>query len=234
YLIGPASNDTIYGYRGKPSAPYRDHLHRMLGDEVEWAVRLADILGLRAAPIGRLPPCGVHGLTRHLCQQLDLDPPQSFVECFRDGCLQATDLFPDRYYWWVTADGRRHGKPQPGTLKFPKGAILPLEICANSFVLGCTRLGYLDDILKLRDRFAPSLALRMLSISFDWNLGGGDPLEELLRVFNSRKSRRGQAPFHPASQVLAKIRRYWRRRPTVLSWLILGGELNPRYEYIEA
>lgn len=233
YLIGPSSSDTIYGYRGAASAPYREQLHRMLNDEADWALRLTDMLGLPASPLERLPQRGAHGLTRHFCERLDLAAPLSFVECFGDGRLQATGLFPEHFYWWVMPDGRRHDTPRPGAVQFPKGAILPLEICANSFVLGCTRLGYLDEILQLRDRFAPWLKLSMLSISFDWSWGDVEPLQELLRLFNARKKKRGQSPFRPNGQALAKISRYWRRRPSVVSWMILGGELKPRYEYIE-
>ena len=141
-------------------------------------------------------------------QRLALDPPDAT-------CQRAPDA------------------PVDGAVKFPKGTILPLEIAANGWVLGCTRFSYLDAILELRDRFAPEQPLPLLSISFDWQFDGIDPLDEMLRIYNARKQRRGQPGYEAAPDALGAIRRYWRTRPTPLSWLILGGHLQPRFDYME-
>ncbi len=234
YLLGPSTNETLGSLsRQGLSSVYTDHLAAMLSAEKEWAEGLADQVGLRPLALDDWPKGDCHAITRTFAMMLNLGPVRHFSDLYRSGELQQTNAFPTEMYWHLDSHGRREESGSSGTMKFPRGMALPLELAANGYILACTSLPYLNRVLEQRDRHLKGVTLRLLRVTFDWRLDEVDPIRQLVEAFRARKQKRNQAVPVLDTSTLDAIHSYWKQRPTLISWLVLGGSLKPQLELLE-
>lgn len=223
-LVGRGTQSMIYGMNSSPQLIKL--ICDFLNEEKEWADRLGDCLGVKNDY--ELPKCEtVLDLAENL-NRTDI-PIQSFVDLFRYRQPLIKEDLPERYFWEIDFEEgtRKPCRELNGKDVIPKGVALPLEIAARGWALGCTHIGYLENVLTLRDRYLPGLPVKIYHISFDWELES-DPVEFLLETFRERKRCRKQKTpdFGDAGE---KISSYWRNRPTSVSADILGGNLRPSF-----
>jgi hypothetical protein len=149
---------------------------------------------------------------------------------------------PNTYFWEVHPSwgGRTEVealRPLDGsTFVVPRGKILPLELMARGWELGCTNLSYIGEVVQLRNQFCPGLPIRLVKVKFNWILPGRDPLQKLTDQFMEKKKQRLLGKNQPLSslgplkkEVVALTdlaRQYWKSRPSVISYLMLGGDLG--------
>jgi hypothetical protein len=220
----------------------------MLREEVDWATSVAQLLGLQVPTIN-LHLGNVKGVTSQLSELLIPSPPpiQSFMAIFKKELPKLWGIFGPEEFWRITPAGGRY--PLERTLYreegpnssvdtiVPRGRILPLELAMRGWEIGCTNLPYIQDAVRLRNWRLPTLPLRVVKVKFNWTLpGNADPLEKLKEKFLEKKRQRLSLVGNPMSQLDAleaevstlalHARKYWRERPSVISYLILGGELG--------
>ena len=223
-LVGGPTQQMIFGMRD--SSPLVDLVSDLLHQEISWAERLGDWLGID----GRceLPESGSVLEIAESLNTTDI-PVKSFVELFlNEKPLTKKDL-PSSYFWEIDFNEgtRKACSSSNGRPVIPKGIALPLEIAARGWALGCTHLGYLQKVLQLRDRYYPGLPVIIYHINFDWEIDP-DPIDFLLDIFKERKRKRNQnvPDFNGEGEM---IKGYWRNRPTSASFSVLGGRLRPSF-----
>ncbi len=244
YLSGPRTDITIAS--GREHQTLAVLLKQMMLEEADWATKVCEYGGytdgvMRGRGVkDKLEACEVDNpldLTRQVAGWNGTNGRLgSFLEMNRQESPQLVGVLPDDHYWVVDNNGirRPYDRRVPlsrGDTLLPKGRALPLEVAVKGAVLGFTNLGYLDDTLELRDRFVPNLPLKTVQIAFDWRVDF-DPIEPLWQEFKARKIARGQEVTKPEAE-LGVIGDYWRRRPTTISHMIMGGEVNPSLTYRE-
>ncbi len=238
YLAGGSdmSEQTLY------SQDRNEHvlsaLEPLFVEEQQWAKRLGGLLGIPTQADDLLFRAGhgsVRGAAQALASTLGLPEIQSEMKLFEgEGCLSRSSL-PANYFWDIR-DGRRTPlvEASVGGVVVPKGKALPLEFALRGWELGCTNLPYLDETLHIRDRYFKGVPLKIVRVLFDWDCAAA--LEALLVELESRKRKRslrtGQ-PFNPATlehvyQLGKEAEAYWRTRPSVITYLMLGGALRAR------
>lgn len=223
-LVGAGTQRMICGLSSSPQLIKM--VFSLLKEEKDWADRLGDWLGIKNDY--ELPECeNILDLAERL-NRTDI-PIGSFVDLFRDESPLIKEELPERYFWEVDF---KEGTRKPceelnGKDVIPKGLALPLEIAARGWALGCTHIGYLKDVLKLRDYYFPGLPVKIYHISFNWEMEN-DPIYFLLEAFKEKKRRRKQniPDFGDSGE---KISSYWRNRPTSVSAAVLGGNLCPSF-----
>ncbi len=223
-LVGAGTQRMIYGLSSSPQLMKLVTL--MLKEEKDWAERLGDWLGVKKDY--ELPECeDVLELAENL-NQTDI-PIRSFVDLFRDKPPLIKEGLPERYFWEIDFNEgtRKPCQGLNGKDVIPKGVALPLEIAARGWALGCTHIGYLKEVLRLRDHYFPGLPVKIYHISFDWEMEK-DPIEFLLDAFKEKKKRRKQSipDFKDNGE---RISSYWKNRPTSVSAAVLGGNLRPSF-----
>lgn len=237
YLVGPTGGISFVSERRNRTLAEKST--EMLLSEVEWARRVAEMLGkpdaiARAEEIERSlrKPNNVYESSSILLDQQGTPGNISgLVQLFKEDPVRLATKLPANYYWLVTGEGYRteyDGHLPAGAMLVPKGKALPLELAAKGLTLGYTNLGYLEKIRELRDQFVPDLPISLLQIQFDWDLDGENPLDLLAALYKEKRASGGKDSYVDP-EMLARAKEYWRGRPTSISWLILGGNLNPTF-----
>jgi len=242
YLVGPRTSYIIANERARNMANL--FVKEMLETEINWARNLRELSGKEQPQIMPAISGDVYKATRQLadCHNLS-DEIHSLVKHFTDNPVRLASVLPEEYYWRITDDYRRiNATETKNGILVPKGKILPLEYATRGWTLGCTGLSYLFEVLKVRDLFIPNLKVKILKISFNWQLDE-NPFDLLAEVYKKRKLEQAQKRGTEYKDELSEISRrsrvtkiisdYWSGRPTSLSYLILGGNLNPSFEYLE-
>jgi len=236
YIAGPKTTQTIFSTEHDKSV--QGFISQLLDDECRWYSRIAESFDVRPAYTAKegLFNAGPLEVSRRLAGEMNMDGKEinSVVELFLQEPLLIKKVLPTPYFWSIGKDGCRYpctslSGSDPVT---PKAAALVLEFAARGHTLGCTSLGYLSEVIELRDKYFRGMKLKLLYVKFNWTFTGVDPYEKLLSEFCSRKKLRGE-PIPSFDDALPVIQNYWRGRPTVLGWLHLGGELSPSCEEIE-
>ncbi|MFP4022753.1 MAG: hypothetical protein ACLFTS_02815 [Candidatus Paceibacterota bacterium] len=223
-LVGKTTKRTIFGMVNDPQL--LELVKEILCEELAWSERLGDWLG-----VGGRYEIPKNGNLLELAEDLNPTdiPVKSFVELFRESLPLVYKELPKSYFWEIKPDD---GTRMPcaglnGNIVIPKGKALPLELAARGWALACTCLGYLDDVVALRDGYFPGLPIKIYYIDFDWKIEP-DPVNFLLESFKEKKKKRGQKipDFNGAEDSLND---YWKKRPTSISSKVLGGKLRPSF-----
>ncbi|MEK7175212.1 MAG: hypothetical protein AAB693_00175, partial [Patescibacteria group bacterium] len=151
----------------------------------------------------------------------------SFSGFFQDSTPKLWKYFPSEYFWEIGPWGRAEvGASNRTGIIIPKGKIIPLEIAARGYELGCTNLPYLDEVVKLRDQFIKDLPIKIVRVNFNWTFPDSiHPFEKLIDSFTARERNKKEAM--EEVKILAEVvKKYWEGRPSVVSYLILGGSLG--------
>ncbi len=244
YLSGPDNSQTIKGVNKDRAVV--GLMQRILTTELDWSKSLQEWNGNSDHRF-------VDELRRTIERSASLDQmwitpeafgmPQNFTtmtELFAGDGAKLTDRIPSSYYWFIDRDGQRFQyNGQKGGTVIPKGEILPLELSALGYTIGCTALPYLGETLNLRSRFCSGLPIKILSVNFAWDqaqllmdgvlnayLNGAGP-----RNKRSIPGSRRQIEQYVLEENIPEIVRYWQRKVTTLSYLVHGGNLNPTVNY---
>lgn len=237
FLSGPPTWETIYSMR-RDQTVIRLTLD-ILREEWDWATRLAEMAGrtVPSFPFSRALPVEVGEIVREFAEG---QMTSSVLEFFRDHPTELRNCLPPEWFWYLDSTGCKYrhselncrGLSRDACTLVPKGPALMLEDLARGVLPACTGMAYLDEVVKLRDQYIPGLAVRVLFVKFDW-CSASMPLNLLAEAFTSRKRERAAArgeEFVSFSFDYAPLEEYWRGRPTSISHLLLGGELNPFFE----
>jgi hypothetical protein len=230
YLVGPKTDTTIYSQNACPLLGRL--VPALLQREVTWAGRIAQWSGLTPPQDLCWPAENIRRLAHACAEIVGIESVQSFFELFRASPPWLYAHLPDHLFWHVTPTGTRLHAYAPRAFPVPRGRTLILEIAARGWVLGCTHLPYVQDVLHLRDHYLPGLIIRLLLIAFDWDIADYNPMHTVLAVHNHQRKRRGKLPLDGSTAALAAIEAYWRKRPSSISYHILGGRLNPRFQLV--
>ena len=236
YLAGPNTSQTIHSERHNP------HIAGLMKDllirEANWARTVGKALGMEVEANYRADQW-TNALQK--CQTLDdiyhtigqthgVDRTQGSIDFFSINPPLLVDQLGKQCYWSIDKFGHRyeHSQHSDGVI-VPKGQVLILELCAKGFVLAYTGLGYLDKQVELRNRRVPGLQLNLLQISFAWSLFP-EPVSELVNGFAQKKATQNEN-VDISTEDVGRIQTYWEGRPTSISNSILGGDLNPSFNY---
>ena len=229
-LLGPVTRDTIWKLDSDPELTSK--VIEMLDREREWAMQLREWAGLEPVECPAVPQAGIKGLSDWSNGLFAPTQMVSMYEWFRDSpAVTATEL-PEDYYWYFTKDGLREREPGAGRFAAPRAHSLILEFAARGWVFGCTKLSYMQEVLKLRDQYLPGLPLRFLHISFSWT-PEFDPLQVQLERSRASRISRGKKPFELSQEDEQGFRNYNRHRLSSISAYILKGELSPLFQLIK-
>lgn len=244
YIAGPKTHKTLKSEINNTKLV--DLTKEMLMEEATWATKVADWIGnSNGVYKGQQIQEVIKGNSTSIkdiltfvanCDGLSADEILNFSDKFKFNTSNLTDYLPKNYYWNIDSGGNRHefvntnNKSESRNI-LPKGRALPLEICARGDTLAFTGLSYLDQVIDLRDRYIPSLKLKLLQIHFNWEINP-DPIETMWNIFEKKKKGRSQSIDKPINE-LQDIKDYWSQRPTSVSYSILGGNLNPIITFIE-
>src|SRR3989344_543254 len=137
-------------------------------------------------------------------------------------------------YLWTLNDGFRWPGTSAKGVVVPKGRALPIEFALRGWELGCTSMPYIEETLKIRNAYFKGVPIKLVRIAFDWDVPARIMPTFLERYEKRKRNRAGRTgrAFNPeeitkAKQLCDQAENYWRRRPSVLAYLLLGGELNP-------
>lgn len=235
YISGPKTTRTIFSAESDKSI--QEFTGQLLDEEQRWYSKVVEMLGMPCRNIAHsFPGIGPLEVSRQLAGDLALDGDdiRSAVRWFSEEPLVTRNILPPSYFWNIGEDGERHQctSLNGNSIITPKAAALVIEFAARGHTLGCTSLGYLREVSDIRDMYFPGMKVKILRITFRWTFKDGDPCELLLSEFCKRKKLRGESVPSFNGDISA-IRDYWSGRPTVLGWLLLGGEINPSFEEIE-
>lgn len=218
YLIGPPDGKSAFEHEYTPEL--QEAARRLLQEEERWARVVAEWMGdddpdkpLADFP-KQTPPLRV---AQGLAGILGTQAPESAVLFFQESpsrLAQETAL-PERYF-----------RKSPGGVMVPKPAALPLEWAARGHHILQSNEAFSNEIRSLRDTYLPGVSLRVATIVFNWELAT-DPLEALVAAYRKKKQERGTPFQEPRLEELDAIRTYWQTHPTTVSYLVLGGTLNP-------
>lgn len=249
YLAGPRTSETILSLGNKSFL--NELIADLLWEEVRWARIIADLLDIRHPEMEFEFPSNIWDLSQYLA---DLSAKKMGIKsCTQVGSLVKLfgkkpplllGVLPNKYFWLISSNGLREEydgrkKLGPGDILVPKGFAIPLEISAKGWTIGVQGIKYADQVRRLRDTYAPGLKIKVLEVRFDWQLYV-DPIAALLERFLEKKRKRMRKkgirdyklPSFP-QEIVDEIRSYWSQWPTSISWLILGGELNPTIKEVE-
>lgn len=230
WLSGPHQQLSLAAVAQQARHPALSLLQKLLQAELDWAQQLAQ---WRATPYDKisLPPHStLWQLVQSLCHASGV-AVAPFSQLFAaEKPLLYHDL-PAECFWHLDADGKRHPAPCAGSYPVPRALALVLECAARGWVLACTRLPYLDQVLALRQRHLPGLKIALLHVEFDWQAGPLLPL--VFETCRQRRQRRGRSWQAPTLEQSAHLDAWWRQRPSSLSLQVLGGRLTSQIRYQE-
>lgn len=215
HLAGPRTNITLHTF------PQPEFDAQLYGREVDWFLQLSEYLGIEARPAPDFED-GFGQADNGLVSMFQEEPPKLLGQ------------IPSEYFWEIDlSSGTRvkwDGTFRASKIYVPSGIALPLEVAARSMWIGCTSLGYLTRSLELRDRFLQGHSVSVCVVSFSWQLSY-DPLEVLQSVYVTRRKAAGKQAQILSPEDVSKILAYWRQRPTSLGYHMLGGQLNPSFNF---
>ncbi|KKU91060.1 MAG: hypothetical protein UY23_C0004G0005 [Candidatus Jorgensenbacteria bacterium GW2011_GWA1_48_11] len=247
YLVGPKTQGTILGLGNRPEI--KDALLALLIEEHRWAGQIAEHFGASRNGIS-VPYGNPREIAQELTQALGLGNRLGSVsELFRAERPLTLGHLPITEFWEVNEAGERRRATDRNSRNMivPAGLALPLEFALRGWKLCFTQLPYLGEMVALRDRFLRGTPIRILRIEFDWEPAAGNPALVLRDVFRKKKFERWllkqektkqsnpsppPEPPTPPDHLFTEISAYWRQNPSVISFLVLGGELNPTFREI--
>lgn len=244
YLVGNSTHGTIYSHNSNHEV--LSLLEKMLGNELDWAARTSEFMGNkngveRANALKNdlfKTPKSITELTMDLAERSGVHSGtiDNIVESFRREPAAFIGILPDENYWVINKSGERTTYKNTETISrsdtiVPKGKILPIELAQRGLILGYTGLSYLPEVVEIRDEYNLDVPLRLLQVEFNWTLPN-DPIQRMWEAFETKKAARGDVVDKP-DNALEAVKAYWAQRPTTLSHLVLGGELNPKLTYRE-
>lgn len=230
YLIGPRTHGTLCAQNHCPEVLRL--LAQMLDAETAWAGKLAAWADVPSGEAVDFNADSLVGVVKAFARRNGQARVECFSELFQNSPPLLRGQLPEECFWHVSTDGIRRHQSGQDTYAAPRGKALLLEFAARGWVLGCTQIPYLAETIALRDRHLPGLPVKLLYVFFDWEPAIPNPLRRVIAEHNRKKQRRGKPALDESNLRLNIIETYWRRRPSSISWQILGGRLNPRFELI--
>jgi len=231
YITGPTGPFTILSER--KNKMLIEIVKKLITLEIKWLQYLADRDRDAAAVKIEDEDDDILTLIRKL-GSLILPPTASIsssTSLFSSSAPLTLNLFPPSYFWRIDRYCYRFPLTTSSSSSVPnivpKGEILPIEFALRGWRLGVTNIPYLKKTIFLRDKFAKGTKIKILKISFSWKT----PIDEIdiKKLFYDIKKRR-DPNFYPPPQwetYWRRIKSYWEQNPTLLGYLILGGDLNP-------
>ncbi len=139
---------------------------------------------------------------------------------------------PKSAFWHCSREGLRSREPGVAIFAAPKAHSLILELAARGWVICCTGLSYMEEIVPLRDTFLSGLPIRLLQVSFNWK-PSFDPIKVILKQHKTARARLGKSGYTLSGKAETQLRDHHSRRLSTISAYILGGKLNPSFQLLE-
>ncbi len=205
-------------------------LRKMLDTEVSWVIKtFPDLVKTQV----NLNFESIREFVGQLNEMLGIKSPvKSLTDFFGGNPLKLRGVFPSEYFWKIQRFGRTLATgDQPGII-VPRGKIMILELLAQGYELGCTNLPYIGETVKLRDKFMPGFPIKLVRVNFNWVLpNGADPIKEIAERFLSQRKKKIspsdlEALEKKVNKLSNSVQQYWKSRPSVISYLMLGGDLS--------
>ena len=231
YLIGPRTNSTIYSHN--TDRTIGQMLQDLLTREISWADQILTWAEKQSESVIDLPEYNIRELSEYFANLSKVGTVKGFFDFFQSSPPLTYSELPESEFWHCNTSGLRYSQSGPSTFPVPKAKALILEIAARGWILGCTHIPYLEKVLELKKQYLPGLPLRLLQITFDWRPALNNPMFAILRAHNKKRKSRKKPLWENIGPEFDEIESYWRKRPSSISYHMLGGELGPRFELLE-